>query len=287
MVGVATNPVVAYPYLVNGTGFTLYTFGPDTVGTSSSPPVAACGTALGCIYVWPAFYASNVTVEPGSGLNASDFTTFTNALGKPQTAYMGHPLYYYVGDTQPGAFTGADILLNGGPWYAAPASFGPVTAVSCDGGPCSLSVDSVNSLGNTLTGYWTELYSSNGSVLGTGYTPTTYAVTSGTYYLVEADGYTVCTFSHWEGDGLNGITTDPLPISITTTPTTLTAVYSGSGCGAQTTTSTSASTTTSGSANTAGLVQGSVLSNYLGVVGVAGFALYRPRLRAARRVRGA
>ncbi|MDG7005355.1 MAG: hypothetical protein JRM86_00285 [Nitrososphaerota archaeon] len=104
-------------YLVNGSGFTLYYFALDTVGNATSPPVSACNTAQACISVWPAFYAANLVVP--SGLNASDFTTFKRADGQPQTAYKGHPLYLYLGDTSPGAVTGNDIDINGGYWYVA------------------------------------------------------------------------------------------------------------------------------------------------------------------------
>lgn len=104
-------------YLVNGSGFTLYYFAPDTVGNATSPPVSVCNTAEACISVWPAFYAANIVVP--AGLNASDFTTFKRLDGSPQTAYKGHPLYLYLGDTGPGIVTGNDININGGYWYVA------------------------------------------------------------------------------------------------------------------------------------------------------------------------
>ncbi|MDG6914906.1 MAG: hypothetical protein JRM86_06660 [Nitrososphaerota archaeon] len=107
-------------YLVNGTGFTLYYFALDTVGNATSPPVSKCTTALTCITVWPPFYAPNIVVPPG--LNASDFTTFTRPDGTNQTAYMGHPLYYFVSDTKPGQTVGQALNLNGGYWYVATVS---------------------------------------------------------------------------------------------------------------------------------------------------------------------
>jgi hypothetical protein len=100
------------------------------------------------------------------------------------------------------------------------------------GGAYALNVNSVNSFGNTIDGYWTVLYNSAGSSLATGYTPSVYTLNSGAGYQVEADGYAPCTFSHWEGGGLTGSTQDPAPITIDS-PTTITAVYSGSACGPQ------------------------------------------------------
>ena len=116
---VSTNAKLG-SYLVSSTGLTLYYFAPDTVGTASSPPVSACTTAEACLSVWPVFYTPQISVPPG--LNASDFSTFTRSDGSNQTAYMGHPLYTYVGDTSPGQTNGQDIDVNGGYWYVATVS---------------------------------------------------------------------------------------------------------------------------------------------------------------------
>ena len=111
----------------------------------------------------------------------------------------------------------------------------------------SLTINSVNLLGNTITGYYNVLYDSTGSTtLGTGFTPTTYTVKNGQTFQIEADSYTVCTFDHWSGGGLTGQTLDPIPTTVHGS-TVVTAVYRGSNCGAQTT---SRSTTTSTATST-------------------------------------
>ncbi|MDG7012886.1 MAG: hypothetical protein JRN46_01500 [Nitrososphaerota archaeon] len=120
-IGVATSPTLG-KYLVDGAGFTLYYFVPDQVGNATSPPVSHCTTALNCIQVWPVFYAPTIVVPPS--LNASSFTTFTRADGSKQTAYLGHPLYLYLGDSSPGQTNGNAININGGYWYAVPATPG-------------------------------------------------------------------------------------------------------------------------------------------------------------------
>ena len=122
------------------------------------------------------------------------------------------------------------------------------TSSSSTGGTSTLTVNSVNSLGNTITGYYTALYDSNGNVLHTGYTPSTYTLSNGANYEVEADSYGGCTFSHWEGGSISGSVADPTSISINS-PTTIKAVYTGSSCGPQTTTSTSTSFTTTSSSS--------------------------------------
>jgi hypothetical protein len=102
-----------------------------------------------------------------------------------------------------------------------------------------LTIVSQNAVGNSITGYWTVLYNGNGGIVGTGYTPSSYTLSGGQTYRVEADSYRACTFSHWSGGSISGSTIDPVAISITG-PTTIVAVYSGANCGPQTTTTTTA-----------------------------------------------
>lgn len=97
-----------------------------------------------------------------------------------------------------------------------------------------LTVNSVDTSGNAITGYWTELYNQNGGVVSTGYTPITYSLNNGQAYSIEADSYGKCIFQHWSDGNANGVR----PISITGN-TKLTSIYD---CG--TSSSTSSSTTT-------------------------------------------
>jgi YVTN family beta-propeller protein len=95
------------------------------------------------------------------------------------------------------------------------------------GGSSSLTVDSVDSSGIPITGYYTVLRDSTGSVVQTGYTPATFATTSGASYSVEADSYGSCTFAHWS----SGATADPITFTATSSPQTLTAIYNCGGSG--------------------------------------------------------
>ncbi len=96
----------AATYLTDGAGRALYTFARDTVGTPTTPPVTAC-TSAQCMTNWPIFLTDQVTVP--SDLVAADFTVYTRADGMRQSAYRGHPLYYYVGDTAPGETNGRGV----------------------------------------------------------------------------------------------------------------------------------------------------------------------------------
>ena len=51
---------------------------------------------------------SDAAVVP-SDLAASDFTVFTRPDGQRQSAYKGHPLYFFAGDAAPGDTTGRGV----------------------------------------------------------------------------------------------------------------------------------------------------------------------------------
>jgi predicted lipoprotein with Yx(FWY)xxD motif len=95
--------------LVDSQGRSLYLFEADTAGTST------CISA-GCIAEWPPLTAT-ATPQVGAGLAANRLGTTTRADGHQQITYAGHPLYYFAGDTQPGATAGQGLNDNGGLWY--------------------------------------------------------------------------------------------------------------------------------------------------------------------------
>jgi predicted lipoprotein with Yx(FWY)xxD motif len=90
-------------YLADPTGRALYVFPGDTTGTATSAPVSAC-TDAACLSAWPVFSAGAGTLP--TGLDPAKLTSFTRADGLKQSAFDGHPLYYFVGDTAPGATSG-------------------------------------------------------------------------------------------------------------------------------------------------------------------------------------
>ena len=93
-------------YLADPTGRALYVFPDDTVGTATSAPVSAC-TDPACSSAWPAFSAAAGTLP--TGLDPAKLTSFTRPDGAKQSAFDGHPLYYFVGDTAPGATSGMGV----------------------------------------------------------------------------------------------------------------------------------------------------------------------------------
>ncbi|MFZ0178562.1 MAG: hypothetical protein WAL84_01650 [Candidatus Dormiibacterota bacterium] len=99
--------------LTDGKGRTVYLFTRDS-GTTSS-------CSGGCISVWPPV-TSPSTVQAGTGASAALLGTTSRGGGQMQVTYNGHPLYYYVGDTNPGDTNGEQLNQFGGLWYAVSPS---------------------------------------------------------------------------------------------------------------------------------------------------------------------
>jgi predicted lipoprotein with Yx(FWY)xxD motif/plastocyanin len=199
-------------YLVDSAGFTLYYFAPDTVGTATSPPVSMCTTAQDCVQVWPAFYAPKIVAPPG--LDVSDFTTFTRSDGSNQTAYKGHPLYTYVGDTSPGQTTGQGVDANGGYWYVVPTSS---TAVFTTATSSTSSSSSSSSSSSTTS-------SSSSSTSSVSYFPFYFALYNPSAEMVQLGGYNeavVLGISHAlavNGEPVSLNFTAPAGITVTFSP---------------------------------------------------------------------
>lgn len=93
-------------YMVNATGWALYTYAKDT-------PYSGNSTCYGeCAALWPSFYAANISTP--KNINASKFGSITRVGGVMQTTYNGMPLYFYSGDRSASAINGEGLL---GLWY--------------------------------------------------------------------------------------------------------------------------------------------------------------------------
>jgi len=84
-----------------------------------------------------------------------------------------------------------------------------------------LTVNSQDSFGNTLTGFYTELYASNGTQIDAGYTPFNFTLNNGDTYTVHVENFGKYMFSHWLD---TGSTDANRTISITSNES-ITAVY--------------------------------------------------------------
>jgi predicted lipoprotein with Yx(FWY)xxD motif len=94
--------------LVDANGRTLYLFEGDRPNVST---LSAAGQA-----VWPPFTAAT-TPRALNGTLAGRIGTVAQAVGAAQVTYNGHPLYYYVGDHNPGQTSGQGLNQFGALWY--------------------------------------------------------------------------------------------------------------------------------------------------------------------------
>ena len=93
-------------YLADPTGRALYVLASDAVGTATSAPISAC-TDSACLSAWPVFSAAAGTLP--TSLDPEKLTSFSRPDGTKQSAFDGHPLYYFAGDVTPGATTGQGV----------------------------------------------------------------------------------------------------------------------------------------------------------------------------------
>jgi len=125
---VKTATIAGVTVLTSSTGFTLYSFAPDTSATSKCN-----GT---CAQNWPPVQGP----ATASGVTGT-FGTITRSDGSAQATFDGHPLYTFVGDTAPGQAKGNGLNAAGGLWHeittsgtAAPAPAGGASSGSGGGG---------------------------------------------------------------------------------------------------------------------------------------------------------
>src|SRR6266511_3803663 len=105
---VAVNSSKLGRILVDAKGRTLYLFEKDKGTTSSCYGACAGG--------WPP-YTTPAAPQAGGGATASLLGTTTRTDGTTQVTYKDHPLYYFVGDKQPGEVTGEGVNAFGAKWY--------------------------------------------------------------------------------------------------------------------------------------------------------------------------
>jgi predicted lipoprotein with Yx(FWY)xxD motif len=105
--------------LTNGSGRSVYLWAKDTGNMSN------CNGA--CAGAWPAVTTTGSATASG-GAKASDLGTITRSDGSKQVTYDGHPLYYFSGDSGPGAATGQGSDGFGAKWWLVAPTGSDVTA---------------------------------------------------------------------------------------------------------------------------------------------------------------
>jgi predicted lipoprotein with Yx(FWY)xxD motif len=105
-------------YLVGPDGRALYLWMADAGGKS------ACAGA--CAQAWPPLLAKGTPNALG-GASASHLATIARSDGSKQVTYMGHPLYYYVGDSAKGQANGQGSDQFGAKWWLVAPSGSAIT----------------------------------------------------------------------------------------------------------------------------------------------------------------
>jgi predicted lipoprotein with Yx(FWY)xxD motif len=90
--------------LASSTGFTLYSFAPDT------PTTSKCNGA--CAANWPPVKGP----VSAAGVTGT-FSTIKRSDGSVQASFDGHPLYTFTGDSAPGQANGNGLNAAGGVWH--------------------------------------------------------------------------------------------------------------------------------------------------------------------------
>jgi predicted lipoprotein with Yx(FWY)xxD motif len=78
-----------------------------------------------CADAWPPFLTKGAP-RAGDRVKQKLLGTVKRSDGKKQVTYNGHPLYYYVGDDEPGEVLCQAVLEYGGYWYVVKRSGEPV-----------------------------------------------------------------------------------------------------------------------------------------------------------------
>ena len=105
--------------LTDASGRALYLFAGDKPNVSR---LSAAGRAF-----WPPFTSSSHPAATG-GAVAGKIGTVTNATSTGQVTYNGHPLYYFVGDHNPGQTTGQGLNQFGARWYVLSPAGAAITS---------------------------------------------------------------------------------------------------------------------------------------------------------------
>jgi predicted lipoprotein with Yx(FWY)xxD motif len=102
--GLKTATIGGATVLTNASGFTLYSFAPDT------PTKSNCNGT--CAQNWPPVKGP----ASASGVTGT-FGTIKRSDGSTQATFDGHPLYTFAGDTAPGQNKGNGLNVAGGLWH--------------------------------------------------------------------------------------------------------------------------------------------------------------------------
>jgi predicted lipoprotein with Yx(FWY)xxD motif len=131
-------------FLTNSSGRAVYLWAAD--GMNKSTCSGACAGA------WPPVTTKG-SVTAANGAKAADLGTITRSDGSKQVTYLGHPLYYFAGDSGSGQTNGQGNDGFGAKWWlVAPAGTKITVADAAAGSGSSSSTAPASSSGSSAGG---------------------------------------------------------------------------------------------------------------------------------------
>ena len=136
----------AASFLTNSSGRAVYLWAADSMNKSM------CSGA--CAQAWPPV-TSMGQVTAAHGAKAADLGTITRSDGTKQVTYLGHPLYFFAGDSGPGQTNGQGSDSFGAKWWlVAPAGAKITAADTAASTGSSSSTAPAASSGSSAGGSW-------------------------------------------------------------------------------------------------------------------------------------
>jgi predicted lipoprotein with Yx(FWY)xxD motif len=133
-------------FLTDSSGRAVYLWAADSMNKST------CSGA--CAGAWPPVTTTG-KVTAADGAKAADLGTITRSDGSKQVTYLGHPLYYFAGDSGPGQTNGQGSDSFGAKWWLVAPSGTKITAADAAAGAGnSSSTAPASSSGYSTGGSW-------------------------------------------------------------------------------------------------------------------------------------
>jgi hypothetical protein len=224
------NPYDTVPYyfgnLVSAVGAA------NPTGSSSSPPPPATTYSItvnsadlngnAVTGMWTTVQQSGVQIDSGFtplSFNAQQGSTYQVTVANYKNSIFNH---WEDGSTSSSRTITATQPTTLTAYYSTGSTSSPSPSPTPTPTPttASLTINTQDSAGNAMTGYYTTL-SQNGNTVSTAFSPATFTLNSGQSYTVEVQDYGNYAFDHWLD---TGSTTRDRTVSISSN-TQLTAVY--------------------------------------------------------------
>lgn len=201
-----------------------------TIGNPGTGISSSFFNTVDILCIYENAYAPSISAIASrtGGYSRSEFTmmpyevsSISSSYVSQASSYLGY--MYITNGVYPSQYTSL-------PWYfttllsylgGGSGGGGSTTTTTSGNGNSALTIKAVAVNGPVLSGLWTVVASTSGSVLAKGFTSLTYYAISGDRYEVSVSDYGDYQFSHWS----NGATTNTITVTVTGAMT-LTAYFS-------------------------------------------------------------